>query len=211
MKDKKNRLQVYSRDRRRRIEQTGLKEMLLCWPCDNKLGRWEGYASKVLAEETATRRKVRDRLTLIEGLDYAQFKLFQLSILWRASLSDRPEFADVNLGPHEERIRNMLHRGVPGRSDLYGCVMFQLAEEETKQWILSPTKTRFHGYPAYRFMFFGLIWIYIVCSHSVPLLMRRAFLQEDGSLYIPTFSFLELNTARRFGELLVELEKTGHL
>jgi hypothetical protein len=52
--------------------------------------------------------------TEINGLDYAMFKLFHLSVLWRAGVSTREEFRNVKLGSHEDVIRQMLLRDDPG-------------------------------------------------------------------------------------------------
>jgi len=57
------------------------------------------------------------------GIDYKLFKLFQLSLLWRAGVSDRPIFKEVALGRHQEILRRMLLDDDPGESHKYGCIM----------------------------------------------------------------------------------------
>jgi hypothetical protein len=41
----------------------------------------------------------------ISGLNYEQFKLFQLSVLWRAGVSSHQFFDKVKLGQHAEELR----------------------------------------------------------------------------------------------------------
>jgi hypothetical protein len=54
-------------------------------------------------------------------------KLFQLSILWRASVAKGDFFSKVKLKPrHEEEIRKMLLNGEPGKEDRYPCGMGRL-------------------------------------------------------------------------------------
>jgi len=41
----------------------------------------------------------QDNKIIIEGIDYAPFKLFLMSVLWRASVSTLEFFKLVSLGP----------------------------------------------------------------------------------------------------------------
>ena len=56
---------------------------------------------------------------VLNGIDYATFRLFDLSVLFRASTSDHPNFREVDIGPHEERFRRMLLEGDPGQDRQY--------------------------------------------------------------------------------------------
>ncbi len=57
--------------------------------------------------------------------DYATFKLFHLSVLFRASVSSLSTFQEVNLGAlHEERIRQMLLNEDPGKDWEYPILGF---------------------------------------------------------------------------------------
>ena len=96
-------------------------------------------------------------------------KLFQLSILWRASVSKLEIFGDVKLGPHEEYLRNMLINENPGKDYEYGCLQFAIFMEETKLadgLIMPPAIIRLDGFRLCRFTFGGLIWLYVVSSHN---------------------------------------------
>lgn len=61
---------------------------------------------------------VAGKILLLTNLPYRPLKLFRLSLLWRMSVSSLREFALVKLGPHEERIRQMLLQDDPGQSRL---------------------------------------------------------------------------------------------
>jgi hypothetical protein len=103
---------------------------LLCCDCDNKiLGTYESYASKALFGDDskfedlpkAENHKGNNRVqfSICKNVDYKNFKLFLLSILWRASISKRDTFQYVSLGPHEEILRKMIYKGNPGEIDEY--------------------------------------------------------------------------------------------
>ncbi len=89
--------------------QKGFYEPLLCADCEQLLGRYESYFAH-LWYRSSQRLPLSTRREFIHltGLDYGRFKLFHLSILWRASVSSRGEFSTASLGSHENEIRNML-------------------------------------------------------------------------------------------------------
>lgn len=100
---------------------------LLCAYCDNVLlGSLETYASKVIygGENIPSSEAIRCKdgrsvdgtpMQKFENIDYTKFKLFMLSILWRASISKRDFFSDiVLLDQHAENIRLMIFNNNAG-------------------------------------------------------------------------------------------------
>jgi hypothetical protein len=59
----------------------------------------------------------QDYFYSVQEYDYASLKLCLLSILWKMSVSRRPEFNSIRLGPFEEPIRQMLWNKNPGRAN----------------------------------------------------------------------------------------------
>src|SRR3546814_10391424 len=91
-------------ERRERIEQKGVREQLLCRDCEQKFSKLERYASLVLQGGAPGMDGQRNGSTVpVTGIDYAQFKLFRLSLLWRAGVATGRNLERVPLGPHEER------------------------------------------------------------------------------------------------------------
>jgi hypothetical protein len=162
--------------------QKGLREPLLCDGCEQRLSVFEGYARSALIEISQVDWKAKGNLLVLTGLDYAKFKLFQLSILWRAGISTRPEFRQVRLGPHEATLRSMLLASYPGPSQKYPCMMFALAHEDRMidDLIAEPSWTRVDTHYAYRFVFGGLVWLYLVSSHALPKFFVGRYLASDG-------------------------------
>ena len=73
--------------RRRSQRQTGYWDHLLCDACERSLSRLETYFADVWFNKPLRPVRLDGFENRIVGLDYARFKLFLLSILWRAHVS----------------------------------------------------------------------------------------------------------------------------
>ena len=166
--------------------QKGLREPLLCEKCEQRLSVVERYASMFLNGGVGVDVRQEGNRLYLSNLDYKKLKIFQLSVLWRASVTSLPAFSQVSLGPHEERLRQMIDAENPGSTDAYGCMIFILMHEhEVLQDILvPPTWSRLAGHMAYRFVFGGLIFVFVVSKHSPPKFIVDHFLQESGTAIV---------------------------
>jgi hypothetical protein len=108
MYDEKHRALKVASDEKERYFQKGIREYLLCQECETKLSRYEGYAAKLIREIPNFSPDTSGLFLYSENVDYLRLKLFQLSIIWRASISKDRMFESVKLGRHEEKIRKML-------------------------------------------------------------------------------------------------------
>ncbi len=166
-------------------EQKGLREPLLCQTCETKLSVWEGYARSVMVGEARLRYEQDGELTWLGDLDYARFKLFLMSVLWRAGVAKGPFWEQVNLGPHEKTLREMLWEDRPGAPDQYGCLVWRIQlKNDPATLILQPTTTRVGTRRGYRFTFAGCFWAYTVASHPDPALPTGLFLQPTGRMLL---------------------------
>ncbi len=166
--------------------QKGLREPLLCDECEQRISIYERYVSLVLNGGIGISYKKKQKKLFLTGLDYQKFKLFQLSVLWRASVSSLSAFRQVSLGPHEPHIRKMLITGDPGPPSKYGCLMFVLTFEEDviQDLIVEPTWARLDGHYCYRFVFGGLVWVYLVSGHAIEKYIADNFVQLNGACTI---------------------------
>jgi hypothetical protein len=98
------------------FKQRGYYEPLLCQSCETKLSVWESYARGALTGGRLFQYRREGNITWVEGIDYTRFKLFQLSILWRAGVAKDEFFRKVSLGPHAETLRGMLLAEDPRRA-----------------------------------------------------------------------------------------------
>jgi hypothetical protein len=185
--DDKHRVAVLGKDfDRMKYEQKGLREHLLCISCESYLSKYEKYASRLLKGEEGKRRRQSARLYSIEDVDYQLFRLFGLSLLWRASIASGEFFQKVRLGPHQESIRQMILSGDPGRLDTYGFFLGRVLSSELQPdaLMMQPTISRFEGHRCYRFVFGGFVWVFVVSSHGLSEVARACLVSEEGKMLI---------------------------
>lgn len=183
---------------------------LLCADCDNRIiGGYEGYASKVLygggiPVSTKRVRKADDGLeiTIVQGLDYRTFKLFLLSLLWRASISSLPFFAAVDLGPYEDKLRKMLLAGDPGSSGYFPCVLTSYRRSVMPTGMISsPLKSRLaDGKLMYVFLIAGMMYVFRVVENEQTDWILEAAVKEKGEMKIPDAP--QESAARLFNKVL---------
>jgi hypothetical protein len=88
--------------------QKGLRERLLCAACEQKFGRWEDAFCRFWRPATLFGTQITQPHFCVSGFPYDAFKLFHLSVLWRAGVANSEAFRLVKLGPHEIHLRTIL-------------------------------------------------------------------------------------------------------
>ena len=175
------------------FSQTGeFDSNILCQHCDNSvLGKLEHYASLVLYDGNPKIRENRTdpdgtKYTYCAELDYTQFKLFLLSVLWRASISSRPLFQEVSLGPHEESIRRMLIESDPGEQMNYPCLIMTYSNlhQFPNDVVAQPSQSRVDGGYVYKFLISGMVYIFYVSKHIIPNKLKDCAINRKGELKI---------------------------
>ncbi len=166
--------------------QKGLREHLLCRGCEASLSKLERYASQVLFHKKEFSAQTVGRVMTVREIDYSRFKLFLLSLLWRAGVSSLPPFDQVKLGPHEERLRKALRDRNPGARHEYPCILsaFSKHVELVRQTLIHPYPLRVGGHRAYNSIFSGLGCTFVVSRHVRSDQVRSGVLTEDGTLPI---------------------------
>jgi hypothetical protein len=167
-------------------------KFILCQFCDNeKIGSLDTYASLILYDgypKTVQSRGQTDgtKYTYFGEIDYTRFKLFLLSILWRASISNRPLFREVKLGPHEEQIRQMLLHDDPGEQLRYPCLMmtYRHLKDLPGDIVTQPSRSRVNGGHAYKFLIGGMIYIFFVSKHAIPVALTDFAINPKGEVKI---------------------------
>jgi hypothetical protein len=160
---------------------------ILCLDCDNKLlgEYYENYASRVLyggrlntnecPEFSNTRNTHGIEFIKCTKVNYHKFKLFLLSVLWRASISQRPFFSEVRLNDHEERIRNMILTKDAGDATLYPINIFTYRHipQLTSELISQPRylKTK-EGLEYYSILINGYFYFYYLSNPDIPIPKR---------------------------------------
>lgn len=167
-----------------RVLQKGLYEHLLCVECDGKrLSAYECYADRVIYKGGEGMFEDGGRVVTYSDVDYVRLRLFFLSVLWRMSVARHKFFSEVDLGPYEDRIRNMILTQNPGQPDDCGflCVAPYLPDHSLGCWMTPPDQIRGHGRRLYRFVMGGLLYVFFVGSAPLPKVLSDRFLRPDDT------------------------------
>lgn len=152
-----------------RKQQIGLRERLLCEECEQHCNR--NFEAPFLASWVrglALGENWHPEATRDINVDYVPFKLFHLCNLYRAAVSSLNVCAKVNLGPHLERIRQLLLDNDAGEDWQYLPLAFAVLHGRT--WdpvnLVSFTQVvRAFGQPAYGMIYGGCQWWINIASN----------------------------------------------
>jgi hypothetical protein len=165
--------------------QKGLREPLLCEECEQFLNKYDSYFANEWYTKGLGPAEVREELCEIEGLDYHRFKLFHMSILWRAGVASRAEFREVNLGQHESRLRELILRDDPGDPNEYAVFGYVLASPKDnavyQALVMEPVSVELYDVPGFQFVFGGCAWHYLLADSVDPKVFPFVF-ERSGIL-----------------------------
>ncbi len=114
--------------------------------------------------------------------DYRRFKLFLLSVLFRAGVCTLDPYASVNLGTHENSLREMLLHGdarSPMDYPILGSVLLMPNSRQVYTSVTPPFEVEFEGHPLYVFAFGGCLWEFLLTTNGVS---NRDALADDGMM-----------------------------
>ena len=178
---------------------------ILCQNCDNVvLQKFEDYAARFLYngkgihQIQSTHFKLDDGLEYlqVENVDYGKFKLFLLSVLWRASISSLPFFDSVKLGPYEEKIRIMLLSGNPGLPESYPCIISTWRKNNLpNELIRKPAKHCMDDLIMYDFPISGFMYLFRVTEKERKDWALEATVNPDGRLKV---MYMTEESARKY-------------
>lgn len=197
-------------DERNRRRRKGAREYLLCRDCEDRFQVHEDYAYKMLfSNNTVLSFPTGDGKAIITDINYESLKLFQLSILWRSSVTTNDMFRHVKLGPYEEPLRQILLRNDYVPPDAFPFSMAAALDRGThvKAVIMEPIRRRIQvdNSSVYCFLFGGYYWVFHV---SINKSMSRIF---TPSLDIQRLEIdeIEITQVPGFTGLFVRATKQG--
>lgn len=165
--------------------QHGAKEHLFCENCEQHFNKY--YEEPFLAQWVSAiplPNPWNGNGIHWARFDYALFKLFHLSVLFRASVSSLPPFAIVSLVPHEEKLRELLLSRNPGEAWQYSIFGHAIVHHETKRLIHMVSRvvqSSFEGHRCYGMLYGGVQWWIRVSSHRNTD-FESACLQPNGQM-----------------------------
>jgi hypothetical protein len=181
----------------------GEYEPLLCNECENFLNKtYETYFSDLwYVKKTLPSVFNKNKPFIVSGIDYVKFRLFLLSIFWRASISSRKVFSKISLGKHEEIIRLMLKHEDPGSVLSYqifgSLLLFPGKNKVLNDIIIPPFTDSFEGVNVCLSVFGGCAWYCVVADK--PLLNSFA-LSPSGILQLPVHDAFDVKPIVSFLE-----------
>lgn len=174
--------------------QKGYREYLLCDDCEQLLNeRYEKPFKRIWYDAPVLPRTLTGSTHQLSGLPVPEFKLFHLSVLWRACISSLPVFSKARLGPYAERLRTLLLSGepCPATYEIFAVVLRNpLTGGPANDIILQPFNARFADQITNVFVFGGCVWHYLVCNRRVDILAGQT-VSDEGTLLLQIVDFDE--------------------
>ena len=144
--------------------QKGEREPLFCESCEQYFNEYfekPFYAQWVAAKPLPNPWPATDYIHEVT-VDYSSFKLFHLSVLFRANVTSLPTFAEVSLGPHEEKLRQLILKrdaAEPHQYPVHGVVVVHPETHGTVPKVVSrPVRSSHDGHRCYGTIYGGVQW-----------------------------------------------------
>lgn len=188
---------------------SGIYEYLLCRDCEGIIQKYEDYAKHIIYDK-AKPYIYRNRSCYTDkNYNYNYFKLFILSLLWRASISSMTGFQQASLGKYEENLRHILLNEIETPVNEFPCLIYQAynGEEPADGTFMEihPGKSKHDGKTIYHFIADGLFFFVAVGSSS-----KKNF--PEGSSVSPEkvrIACDQLSKIDSFTKLFVRIHKQG--
>lgn len=166
-------LNLSSKIKKYRI-QKGIKQKMLCSECESFLNK---TYEKPFYDYWFTNRVLPDPfppgIYWLKGIDYAAFKLFHLSVLYRAHFATQEMFEDIALAEsHVARLRELLlnqNPGDPHEFSIMGTVAIDDDRIPRYDLIMKAENLRQDTHKFCCFVFGACSWMYKISQHQDPI------------------------------------------
>ena len=182
-------------------DQSGIYDSyIFCADCDNKIiNNYEKYAclsiygedlKKELCPDCVVYGETNPDLTICSNIDYKKFKLFLLSILFRASISKNKFFDGIKLSKENtEILRTMIYDGKPGNFNDFPFIMATFATSEISPDIfINPIKSIQDGNIKFTFIFAGMSYVFYEGLNIDTKIIEPIIMKTDNELKILHFN-----------------------
>ena len=173
-------------------------EELFCKDCEDKFMIYDDYAFKILNEQSSHRKPLRDEKgqelgAYYETYEYNKLKLFFMSVLLRAGLSDVFFFKHVKVGPYIELLKDAIDAGTAPDSNDFA--VFLAYDDETKKGpvMFPPAQKRIEKIKFYHFHIGHVIFYIKVDRRDTPQALQPIILKPNGKLFLTKFSLKDAN------------------
>lgn len=158
---------------------------ILCSSCDNKIGQYDKYAL-IFVNSVKLDKHPLGIGWQAKDVDTHKLKLFCMSYLWRASITQRKEFEGINLGEkHEECLRQMIFDDNEGSPDIYTVIFAKFTSQTGKDaGIIFPAKTRIRDLVFYEGYLPNLYKFWIKVDSRADEVLSNVSLGAQPEVYI---------------------------
>ena len=192
---------------------------ILCADCDNFLNTQyddPGFALLNVVDEDLSARDAglgANAYFQNPGLNCGFLIRFVLSILWRYSISRLPDTSEVNLGPYQNRARDVLW-GAMTLTDFpefkVVCQRYTKGLVETRKMLSSPVPMKDAEFNAYGFSLLGFHFLSKVDRRSFPPMFKGFIVNESDVFRGYYVDFHETPQGRGARDLLVAARRRLH-
>jgi len=164
-------------------------ENILCQRCEARFTPWDTHGGKVISRARGGKDIYRDPQgyecgCILHDANYNLLRRFILSVLSRASVSSLPFFKGVSLGPHEDRIREILKTDQAVDPETYSSILIHPIGQRYPGTILRPWRDRIEATSFYWLYFPDVIALIKVDQRPTPEPFSRLQLQPDKENYM---------------------------
>jgi hypothetical protein len=189
--------------------QKGLREKLLCAACEQKIGRWEDAFCRFWRPATLFGAQINQPHLCVSGFPYDAFKLFHLSVLWRAGVAKSEAFRLVKLGPHEIHLRTILLKEEAPSDLIYPVSASVLRQPGSREpfetCVMASAAGRVNGVKTYVIVFGACAWHYAVSNSTNPFPAAQV-LGRAGHFYLPVVDAVSFPPLAKFMKSHGDLE-----
>lgn len=167
-------------------------QSILCHECDQFLGVFDDYGKSVLLDGENEQTEISNA-GVVAGWEISKFNAsklekFVLSVLWRASITNRPFFQRVSLGPYETELQNHIW-SEENHNPVFGCVVAKFTRStkavDAEKTMLTPHRFRYEGINYYSLYMGGYVfWIRVDQRRSKGLLAKIEVSSERNLIIV---------------------------
>ena len=144
---------------------------ILCIDCEAKFSPYDDYGFKFFHPTSNLEviyPNTEGESNIIRDVNYKLLKLFILSILWRASVSDQTFYNGVKLGPYENKIRTLILRDDAGSPQEFPVMVHRFTYPSELIPILCPVSSKIEGLNFYQLLLNGFLVLVKVDRQPLP-------------------------------------------